>query len=410
MPAVVFPECMSISLSERMNVVKPSATVAVSQRAAELRAQGVDVLSFSVGEPDFDTPAHIRTAAKAAMDAGCGKYTSVRGIPELLDAISADSARQRGGLKHERSEIVVSVGAKHTLFNLSMVLFNPGDEVIIPAPYWVSYPAQVRIAEANPVVVQTTADDGYRITPAQLRDSVNEKTKALVLCSPSNPTGSAYSPDHLRALAGEIAKGDYWVVVDEIYAQLVYGGFDQRSLLEVAPELRERIIVVDGVSKTYAMTGWRIGWMLGPKHVAKACEKLQGQSTTNPTAVAQHAALAALTGDRAPIESMRVAFEERRSVMVQGLDSIAGIRCRMPEGAFYAFADVSKLIGTRTPGGSTLENDVALATHLLDSARCATVPGSAFGAPGHLRLSYAAATSTIEEGLRRLRKAVSELS
>jgi len=397
-----------IPVASRLSAVKPSATVAVAQRARELKAEGIDVLSFSVGEPDFDTPAHIREAAKEAVDHGASKYTAARGIVELRDAICEVSAKRRGGHSHEATQVVVSVGAKHTLFNLALALYDEGDEVIIPAPYWVSYPEQVRLAGATPVIVDASEEDGFRMTPQALSSAVTDKTKALVLCSPSNPTGAAYSGEQLRALADVAAEHDFWIIVDEIYGQLVYGGFEQKSILEIAPDLHERIIIVDGVSKTFAMTGWRIGWMLGPEHVAKACDKIQGQATTNPATVSQHAALAALRGPWEPMEEMRKAFEQRRGVIIEGLNAIDGISCRLPEGAFYAFLNAKDLLGRRA-GDKKLESDLDVASYFLEEARCALVPGTAFGAPGFLRMSYATSTDTIGEGLRRIEQAISKL-
>jgi aspartate aminotransferase len=399
---------VSIPVARRLSVVKPSATVAVAQRARELKAQGVDVLSFSVGEPDFETPKHICEAAKEAIDRGASKYTAVRGIPELLDAICEASAKRRAGVSYQPSQVVVSVGAKHTLFNLALALYDEGDDILIPAPYWVSYPEQVRVVGANPVIVETSEEEGFRMTPEALRDAITPRTKALILCSPSNPTGAAYTGDQLGELAEVAAEHDFWIIVDEIYGQLVYGGFDQRSIVEVAPELRDRIIIVDGVSKTFAMTGWRIGWMLGPSHVAAACDTIQGQATTNPPAVAQHAAVAALRGPWEPIEEMRRAFEGRRDRIVAGLNEIDGITCRTPEGAFYAFANVRGLIG-KHGGGKKLGNDLDVAGYLLEEARCAVVPGAAFGAPGFVRISYATSNDTIREGLSRMAEAVSKL-
>ncbi len=398
----------SIPVARRLSAVKPSATVAVAQRARELKAQGIDVLSFSVGEPDFDTPAHIREAAKQAIDKGATRYTAARGIVELRKAICEMSAKRRGGISHDPADVVVSIGAKHTLFNLALALYDEGDEVLIPAPYWVSYPEQVRLAGANPVIVQTTEAQGFRMTPDALRTAITPRTKALLLCSPSNPTGAAYSGEQLRELADVAAQHNFWIIVDEIYGQLVYGGFEQKSILEVAPELRDRIIIVDGVSKTFAMTGWRIGWMLGPEYVAKACDKIQGQATTNPAAVAQYAAIAALEGPWAPMEAMRKAFEERRSIIIDGLNAIEGISCGLPEGAFYAFASVQGLIGKRA-GAQTLQTDLDVAGYLLEEARCAVVPGTAFGAPGFVRISYAASNDVIREGLQRMGEAIAKL-
>jgi aspartate aminotransferase len=398
-----------IPVAQRLSAVKPSATVAVAQRARELKAEGIDVLSFSVGEPDFDTPAYIREAAKKAIDAGATRYTAARGIVELRQAICEASAKRRAGVTYDPSEVVVSVGAKHTLFNLALALYDEGDEVLIPAPYWVSYPEQVRLAGANPVIVQTTEEEGFRMTPEALRAAITPKTKALILCSPSNPTGAAYTGEQLRALADVAAEHNFWIIVDEIYGQLVYGGFDQKSIAEVAPDLKDRIIIVDGVSKTFAMTGWRIGWMFAPEYVTKACEKIQGQATTNPSSVAQHAAIAALRGPWEPMEEMRQAFEARRSIIVEGLNAIDGISCGMPEGAFYAFANVQPLIG-KQGGGKTLETDIDVAGYLLEEARCAVVPGTAFGAPGFVRISYAASNEMIREGLGRIGEALSKLA
>ena len=294
------------------------------------------------------------------------------------------------------------------MFNLALALYDEGDEVIVPAPYWVSYPEQVRLAGAEPVIIETTEESGFRITPDQLEAAITGKTRALILCSPSNPTGAAYSAEQLRGIAEVAKRHDFWLVVDEIYGQLVYGGFEQASILEVAPELRDRIVIVDGVSKTFAMTGWRIGWMLGPARVAKACDTIQSQSTTNPTAVSQHAAIAALTGPWAPMETMRSAFEERRSIIIDGLNAIDRLSALEPEGAFYAFTNVKRLFG-RKCDGRVLETDLDVAKYFLEKARCAVVPGTAFGAPGYVRISYAASNDMINEGLRRISEAVSAL-
>lgn len=400
---------MTLDLAKRLDVVQPSATVAIAQKARELQAKGIDVLSFSVGEPDFDTPLAIRDAAKKAMDAGATRYTASGGIVELRQAIAERSAARRGGVKHSPNEVIVSVGAKHTLFNLALALFEEGDEVVIPAPYWVSYPEQARMFGAEPVFIETTAQDGYRVSPAQLEAAISPRTKAVVLCSPSNPTGAAYSGPQLRALANVLAKHRCWIIVDEIYGELVYGGFEQKSILEVAPELRDRIVIVDGVSKTYAMTGWRIGWMLAPKHLVDACNTVQGQATTNPTTIAQWATVAALTGSQDPVVEMRAAFEKRRQLVVEGINGTTGLSCPTPEGAFYAFVDASPLIGRKTPSGVVLADDLQLCAYLLEEARCAMVPGSAFGAPGCFRMSYACSEAQITEGIERLRGAIAKL-
>lgn len=398
----------SLPLASRLSVIQPSATVAIATRAKELQAKGVDVLSFSVGEPDFETPEFIREAARKGLDKGASHYTAVRGTPALRDAIVADSKKRRGGHAHAPKEVVVSVGAKHCLFNLALALYNPGDEVLIPAPYWVSYPEHARIVGAEPVILETSEENGFRLTPDTLRRALTPKTKALVLCSPSNPTGAAYTAADLEALAAVLREHSCWIITDEIYGQLVYGGFQQKSLLEVAPDLRDRLIIVDGVSKTYAMTGWRIGWMLAPAHVADACDTIQGQATTNPAAIAQLATIAALTGPTEPIETMRKAFEKRRTLIVEGLAKLPGFSCRMPEGAFYAFPNVKALLGKRA-GERVLTDDIAVANWLLEDARCAVVPGTPFGAPGYLRFSYACSEAQIEEGLRRIAAALATL-
>jgi len=300
----------------------------------------------------------------------------------------------------------VSVGAKHSLFNLCFALLSPGDEAIVPTPCWVSYPEQCELAGGTAVLVETRAEDGFKLSPADLTRAITPRTRALFLCSPCNPTGTAYTADDLRGLAEVARAHDFWIIVDEIYAALVYGGFEQRSLLEVAPDLRERVIVVDGVSKRFAMTGFRIGWMLAPKHVATACEVVQSQTTTSAASVSQHAALAALQGSGASVELMRQAFERRRDLVVAGLNAIDGLACRAPEGAFYAFFDVRGLYG-RTLFGKHLTDDLAVTELLLEQAHCGLVPGSAFFAPGYVRMSYVASEAQLAEGLSRMARVLS---
>jgi aspartate aminotransferase len=399
---------MSTRLAQRLEVVQPSATLAVSARAAALRAQGRTIYPYGVGEPDFETPAFIRDAAKAALDAGATRYTAVPGTPDLRKAVAAHSERVRG-VKCAPEQVVVAVGAKHALFDLALALYEPGDEIIIPAPYWVSYPEQVRIVGATPVIVETKEEDGWLLSPAALEKALTPKTKAVILCTPSNPTGSAYPEAALRGLLEVLEKHDCWLITDEIYAALVYDGFKQVSALSLASEkLRERIIVIDGVSKTWAMTGFRIGWSITPVHVAKALDVIQSQSTTNAAAVAQAAAVAALNGPTDSVEAMRVRFEARRTRMVEGLRAIPGVQCRSPEGAFYAFADFRALLGLPSAHGKSgkLENDLEIATFLLEEAGCAAVPGSAFGAPGYLRFSYATSEQNIDAGLAAAKAAV----
>jgi aspartate aminotransferase len=382
--------------------VKPSATATFLQKVVDLRARGVEVLGFGVGEPDFPTPAHIVRATSEAMASGGTRYTSVRGIAPLRRAIARDSAARRGGVVHEEAEIVVSVGAKHALFNLCFALLQPGDEAIVPTPCWVSYPEQAQLAGATPVLVETRAEEGYKLTAASLRAAITERTRVLFLCSPNNPTGAAYSEAELAALAEVLREHPIWIVVDEIYGALVYHGFQQRSLLEVAPDLRERIAIVDGVSKRFAMTGFRIGWVLAPRALAAACDVIQGQTTTNPATPMQYAAIAALEGPADVVETMRVAFERRRDLVLEAIADIPGVSCTPPDGAFYAFLDVRAQLG-RSFGGVRLDDDVALADQLLERTRVALVPGSAFCAPGHLRLSYAASEADLREGLARLK-------
>ncbi len=380
----------------------------MAAEAAKLTARGVKVFSFSVGEPDFPTPAHVIEAANQALAAGATRYTAVTGTPELKAAIIEATKRDRG-YETTADRITVSCGAKHALFNLAAALYDPGDEVIIPAPYWVSYPEQVRMMGAVPIIAETTAAGGFRLTPEALAAAVTPRTKALILCTPSNPTGAAYDEASLRALLELAAQGSYYVIVDEIYADLVYGGFKHASAGRLGASLGDRLIIVDGVSKTYAMTGWRIGWSISGPKVAKALAVIQGQSTTNPAAVSQAAARAALLGPRESVESMRVAFERRRDRMVGGLNAL-GLPCRTPEGAFYAFAEVSSLLGAKvTSAGAetTLATDDDIAMWLLSEAHVATVAGTPFGAPGFLRLSYATSDADIEAGLASMARAIS---
>lgn len=377
----------------------------MAAEAAKLTARGVKVFPFSVGEPDFPTPAHVVEAANQALRNGATRYTAVTGTADLKAAIVEATLRDRG-YQTSADRVTVSVGAKHVLFNLAYVLYEPGDEVIIPAPYWVSYPEQVRMVGATPVIAQTTVEKNYRLDPEVLAAAVTPKTKALILCTPSNPTGAAYDHDSLAALFEVAKRGSYYVIVDEIYADLVYGGFKHASSGVVGAELGDRLIVVDGVSKTYAMTGWRVGWSISSAAIAKACSVVQGQSTTNPAAVSQAAARAALLGSRESVVAMRTAFERRRGLMVDGLNAIEGVSCRMPEGAFYAFADVSSLIGLEVAPGKTLASDDDIAMWLLAEAHVACVAGGSFGAPGHLRLSYACADDDIVGGLAAMRAAI----
>lgn len=391
------------NLAKRLEAVAPSATLAMTAKAAELRAKGRKVYAFGVGEPDFETPEHIRLAAQAAMGKS-SHYTAVQGTASLREAICVATERDRGW-RPTPDAVTVSVGAKHALFNLAMVLCDPGDEFVIPAPYWVSYPEQVRLFGGVPKIVETSAERGFRMTPEALDAAIGPRTKAVILCTPSNPSGAAYDAGELLALAEVLKARDVWIVLDEIYGDLTYEGFEHVSLAKLAPELRDKMIVVDGVSKTYAMTGWRIGWSITPPALAKALLKVQGQSTTNATAIAQAAAEAALLGPREPIAEMARIFAERRRRMVEGLNGIPGMRCDWPRGAFYAFPDVTGLYGIQW-GDRRLASADDVSLWQLEVCGIAAVAGEPFGAPGHVRYSYAAAESVIDEALSVLGAAV----
>jgi aspartate aminotransferase len=326
---------------------------------------------------------------------------------DLRRAIAEQSTRERG-VKAGPEHVVVTVGAKSALFNFALAALEAGDEVVIPAPYWVSYPEQVRIAGATPVFVPSTLEQGWKISPGALAQALTPRTKAVVLCSPCNPTGAAYTGAELGAFAEVLRSRDCWVVTDEIYGKLVYDGFEQRSILTIAPDLVDRIVVVDGVSKTYAMTGWRIGWSIAPEGITRAMDTIQGQGSTNATSVSQYAALEALSSPASELEAMRATFAERRNRLVSGLRALPGVKCLMPQGAFYAFCDVRAWVGRRV-GERVLADDAAIAQWLLESAHVAVVPGGAFGAPGHLRLSYAVSLAQIDEALARIGRAVAKL-
>jgi aspartate aminotransferase len=398
-----------LKLASRLDPIKPSITLAVTAKAAKLKAAGVDVISFGAGEPDFDTPAHIKDAARAALDhGGVGKYTDVAGILPLRKAIAAELGRVHN-VTLEPDQILVSTGAKHSLFNLAMALLDPGDEVLIPAPYWVSYPDMVMLAGGRPVILETRAEDDFAVTAHQVREACTGRTRAIVLNNPSNPTGAVYSRAQIEALAEVAVEKDLLVISDDIYRQLVYGDAQYHSISAVGPEIARRTILVDGASKTYAMTGWRIGYTAGPLPLIKAMSKIQGQSTSNATHISQVAALAALTGPQLCVAEMRSAFNDRRIAMVKLLRAIPGVQCREPKGAFYAFPDVSAYVGKKSPEGAILDDDVQLCDWLVEVGKVAVVPGSGFGAPGFVRLSYACSMQNIEAGVDRLAKALASL-
>jgi aspartate aminotransferase len=368
----------------------------------------VDVVSLSAGEPDFDTPAHVKDAAKRALDAGATKYTAVEGMPKLRAAVAAWFAKAHG-FDVAPAEVMVSAGAKQAIHNAFHALLDPGDEVILPAPCWGTYAEIAKLAGATPIPVLSRPEDGFAIDPAAIARAVTKATRMIVLCSPSNPTGAVCGEATLRALADLACKHDLWLLTDDIYRGLCYGGVRFVQPATLGPEIRRRTIIVDGVSKSYAMTGWRIGFCLAPREVIAGMATLQGQSTTNAATVSQAAALAALEGPQDDLERMRVAFDERRQLMVRALRNMPGVTCVEPQGAFYAFPDISAFLGKRSPQGRRIEDDVALCEHLLETARVAVVPGSAFFAPGFVRLSYATSPEKIETGLARMGQALAEL-
>lgn len=394
---------MKVRLTDRIGRIQPSPTIAITAKAKQMKADGIDVIGFGAGEPDFDTPEHIKAAAVEALKAGKTKYTPADGLPELKDAIIAKLSRDQG-LDYRREEIVVSCGGKHSLYNLAQVLFQAGDEVIIPAPYWVSYPPQVELNDAKALIIDTTQESGFKLTPDQLDKAINKNTRALILNSPSNPTGTAYSRDELAALAEILKKHDVLCISDEIYEKIVYDGFEFASIAE-CPGMQERTVIVNGHSKCYSMTGWRMGYAAGPKEIMRACAKLQGQVTTNITSITQWAAIAALEGPQDFLNDWVAEFKKRRDRIIELLTAIPGIECYKPQGAFYVFPKIEALLGKEF-GGKKLGNSVELADYLLDAAKVAVVPGSGFGSEGYMRLSYATSMENIEEGLARISRAL----
>lgn len=389
---------MAIKLSQRVQRIKPSPTLAVTARAAEMRAAGHDIIGLGAGEPDFDTPEHIKDAAKAALDKGASKYSPVPGTPGLKAAI-VEKFKRDNGLDYEPDQILVSVGGKQSFYNLFQALLDEGDEVVIAAPYWVSYPAMVRLAGGEPVVVEAGIDADFKITPEQLDAAITGKTRCVVLNSPSNPTGKAYSKAELAAL-GEVlsAYPDVLVATDDMYEHILWTEEGFSNIVNAAPSLYERAIVMNGVSKAYAMTGWRIGYAGGPKDLIKAMSKIQSQSTSGAATISQMAAEAALTGDQQCVDDMVAAFKKRHDFVVAALNDLPGVRCLRSDGTFYSFPDFSEAIA-RLDG---VEDDVSLSEYLIEKANVALVPGSAFGAPGHLRLSYATSMENLEKALDRI--------
>jgi aspartate aminotransferase len=396
-----------VRLAARIAKIKPSETLAITAKTNSLRAQGRDVIGFGAGEPDFDTPVNIKNAAIKAIESGFTKYTPVGGTDELKDAIVAKMKRD-SSLEYKRSQIVVSCGAKHTLYNLAQALFDQGDEVIIPAPYWVSYPDIVVLAGGRPVIVNTKEKDGFKMKPEQLKAAITKSTRAVIINSPSNPTGAAYSPEELKAIAAVLMDKDILVISDDIYEKIFYANFPFADIASVESKMKDKTIVVNGVSKTYAMTGWRIGYAAGPEEIVAAINKIQSQNTSNPTSISQKAAVEAISGDQSVVEKMVREFQKRRNVIVDALNDIPGVRCFSPEGAFYAFPNVSNIYG-RSYKGKKITNSAELIDYLLDEANVAAVPGAAFGSDDHIRLSYATSLANIEEGMKRIKNAVAKL-
>lgn len=391
-------------LSDRLARIKPSPTIAMTTRAAELRAEGKDIIGLSAGEPDFDTPESIRDAAKQAIDAGHTRYTAVDGTPSLKRAI-CDKFSRENGLNYKPSEITVGTGGKQILFNALLATLNDGDEVIVPAPYWVSYPDMVLLAGGTPVIVECGIKEGFRLTPDALEAAITPRTKWLILNSPSNPSGAAYDRGHIKALTDVLLRHpQVWVLSDDIYEHLVFDGFEFATPAEVEPRLKDRVLTMNGVSKAYAMTGWRIGYGAAPEALIKAMAKLQSQSTSNPSSIGQYAAEAALTGPQDYITESRDVFQRRRDLVVAGLNQCPGIECPVPQGAFYVYPSITGLIGKTSAAGTSIADDEAFANALLEETGVAVVFGAAFGLSPHFRISYATSDNQLTEAVARIRR------
>ena len=405
-------------IADRLSRIKPSPTIAVTNKAKELKAAGKDVIGLGAGEPDFDTPDFVKDAAKKALDEGQTKYTAVDGTPELKDAI-IEKFKRDNNLEYTRDQITVGTGGKQVLYNALMASVNPGDEVIIPAPYWVSYPDMTLLAEGTPVAVACTKENNFKLQPEDLEAAITPKTKWVILNSPSNPTGGAYSWDEMKALTDVLVKHEHvYIMTDDMYEHLVYDNFEFCTPAQVEPDLFERTLTCNGVSKSYAMTGWRIGYAGGPKELIKAMAKIQSQSTSNPSSVSQAAAVAALNGDQSFLKERNDVFKERRDMVVDMLNAAEGIECLKPEGAFYVYPSCAGVIGKQTPDGKTLQTDEDFVTYLLESVGVATVQGEAFGLSHHFRISYATSnealeqacqTENLKEACTRIQKACSAL-
>lgn len=396
-----------IALANRVTQIAPSPTLAVNAKAKALRAAGADILNFSVGEPDFDTPAHVCAAGKKAIDDGHTRYTAVPGIPELREAV-ASRFKQDHGWQYSPEQIQVCCGGKHGLYNIFQAIINDGDEVLVPAPYWVSYPPMVQLAGGVPVIVPLDEKDDFDLNPDILRQYATDKTRAIMINSPSNPTGSLFSHKALEAIGKMALKNGWLVITDDIYETIAYLDGKLPHILDVDDQLKEQTIILNGVSKSFAMTGWRIGYSAGPEHIIKAMNKIQSQSTSNPSAPAQYAALAALTGPQDFPQTMKEAFLPRRDFFVKNLESIEGVTCVNPNGAFYVFPNFSAYYG-KTFNGQAINDSVAMSDYFLDEAMVASVPGAAFGADNFIRFSFATSMDVIQNGMERIKKALAQL-
>ena len=397
-------------IADRLSVIKPSPTIAVSTKAAELKAAGRDVIGLGAGEPDFDTPEHVKDAARKAIADGMTKYTAVDGIPPLKEAI-VQKFKRENNITCTPAQVSVGTGGKQVLFNALMVSINPGDEVIIPSPYWVSYPDMVLLAGGKPVMIPCPEENNFKLTPQQLEDAITPKTKWLILNSPSNPSGAGYSADELSALAEIIRKNqNIHVLTDDIYEHLIYNDFVFSTMAQVAPDIQERVLTLNGVSKAYCMTGWRIGYATGPAPLIKAMSTLQSQSTSNPNSIAQYAAVAALNGPLDFMKSNLKAFDQRRKLVVNALNNIDGVNCPDPDGAFYVYPSIKNIIGRKTPNGNTISSDSEYVTWLLEDGGVAAVQGVAFGLEPHFRISYATSTEALEDACARIKTSTEKLS
>jgi aspartate aminotransferase len=396
-----------MKLSERTKSVKPSVTLALAAKALALRAQGLDVVNFTAGEPDFDTPDRIKKAAVQALNKGMTKYTDVRGIEPLREAI-VEKYQRDYGLRYDKNETVVSCGGKHALYNIFQAIIDEGDEVVIPAPYWVSYPDMVHLSGGLPRIVQTKGENGYRITPQDLQAVLSPRTRAFILNSPNNPTGAAYGRDELLALSRILERHGCLIISDDVYEKIVYDDFRFHNIVSLSPKLRERTIIINSLSKTYAMTGWRIGYAIGPTAVISAAAKIQSQSTSNPTSIAQAAAVEALGGIQDEVEIMVREFQRRRDTIVKRLNAMEGVQCTNPEGAFYVFPSIRSLLGKKGQG-KEIKSACDLSEFILEEAQVVVVPGEDFGAAENIRLTYATSLEEIQKGCDRIEAAIKRL-